>query len=416
MNIYIDCTSTYISGLNTGIQRVVRNIINYSILISPEFQIKIIPVRWNNRNFIKISKKLEYTIQEQKPKSGKQKIIRIGKTVIKIFPVFLKRRLRLLFGYISIYILSCKDWGCPKITMGEKDIFLFPDSNWTINSYFWEYLKKLKQKNVKTGFIVYDIIPVLEPNFCVSYLEENFNIWFKKIIETSDFIFTISETVKSDVILYMQEQKVDRNIPITSFMLGSDIDGKNKEGETRENIKKIFKNEKTYLFVSTIEPRKNHNYAIDAFEVLWKNKKEVSLCLIGRMGWKYEKLLERIKNHPMYSKHLFLLNDVTDTELDYCYKNTKGVIFTSFIEGYGLPIVEGLSYNKPVFVSDIPIHREVGKDFCYYADLKNPESLAKLIDKNEQGILPKIDMSKFKNITWKESTRELIKKILALKL
>ncbi len=64
-----------------------------------------------------------------------------------------------------------------------------------------------------------------------------------------------------------------------------------------------------------------------------------------------------------------------DAELHHCYNGARGVIFPSIVEGFGLPIVESLWFGKKTFVSDTPIHREVGGDDCCYFGLEHPTSL-----------------------------------------
>jgi alpha-1,2-rhamnosyltransferase len=74
-----------------------------------------------------------------------------------------------------------------------------------------------------------------------------------------------------------------------------------------------------------------------------------------------------------------MYNELNDAELNVCYDNASAVLFSSYVEGFGLPIVEAKQRGVPVFASDIPVFREIGEDRVYFFDLDDPSSLAALI-------------------------------------
>jgi alpha-1,2-rhamnosyltransferase len=168
--------------------------------------------------------------------------------------------------------------------------------------------------------------------------------------------------------------------------------------------------------VGTIEVRKNHQYLLDAFDLVWQQCPDAVLCIIGKIGWLSEHVIDRIKNHPLYKKNLFMFNNVSDFELDYYYKHSKALIWPSLAEGFGLPIIEALNQGLPVLASDISINRETGKDFCTYFDIHDPASLAKMIINIEKtGKMPQVRNNKeYKLITWEDSCRELFNQVQAL--
>ena len=165
--------------------------------------------------------------------------------------------------------------------------------------------------------------------------------------------------------------------------------------------------------VSTIEPRKNHVYLLDAFDLLWAENTDAALCFVGKIGWKNEQLIERIRRHPQLGKRLFMWNDLNDRELEYCYLNARSLLFPSHVEGFGLPLVEAMQRKLPVMASDIPVFREIGGDAMAYFELSDPANLARLVRHYESsGAFPvEGDMSQWKWLTWKESTGQLISRV-----
>ncbi|MEM8119924.1 glycosyltransferase, partial [Morganella morganii] len=97
-----------------------------------------------------------------------------------------------------------------------------------------------------------------------------------------------------------------------------------------------------FLMVSTIEPRKNHGYLLDAFERAWAQGSQARLCIAGRIGWKCEALVERVRQHPELNKRLFMFNDLSDKSLEYAYSHAASLVFPSYVEGFGLPLVEAM--------------------------------------------------------------------------
>ena len=111
-----------------------------------------------------------------------------------------------------------------------------------------------------------------------------------------------------------------------------------------------------------------------------------------------------------------MFNDLTDTELDYCYRHATALVYPSYAEGFGLPLVEALYKRLPVLASDIPTFREIGKDFCAYFDISRHTSLAKIIiDIENSGKMPEVRKpEEYQLPDWRDSCRELLCKAVTL--
>ena len=284
----------------------------------------------------------------------------------------------------------------------------------------WPAVKKAKNNGAIVGLVVYDIIPLTHPDFFPSAITKRFNGWFKQAVEHVDFFIGISETVQHEVQAYLKQ-----NYPYYQahsrtgfFPLGCTLDNIARNKPAGNRPKELFKINNIFITVGTIERRKNHKYLLDAFDLVWQQSPDSGLCIIGKIGWLSEQVINRIKNHPLFKRNLFMFNNVSDTELEYYYGHSKALICPSFTEGFGLPIVEALHHGLPVLASDIPVHREVGKDFCTYFDINNPACLAKIIINIEKtGKIPQGRNNKeYKPTTWEDSCRELFTRIQALSL
>jgi alpha-1,2-rhamnosyltransferase len=200
-----------------------------------------------------------------------------------------------------------------------------------------------------------------------------------------------------------------------NFTLGVDPDDLASERQVRTKIGSVFSPARpVYLAVGTLEPRKNHAYLLQVFQKLWDAGNNSALLIVGRVGWMCEELLESIQRHPRFGQQLFFMDDVNDAELGYCYAHARALLFSSLVEGFGLPIIEALRRGLPVFASDIPVFREVGGEYLVYFDPVAPVSLVNLLREYEaSGIYPARPPADFRWPDWSQSTTELLNQLVA---
>ena len=363
--LLIDCSFISTTKLNTGIQRVVRKVIE---------------------NIDTICDKEIYTPYQVILKRGKIKEISLTNRDKKLIS---------------------------NITPQSGDILLLLDSTWHLNT--WDSIKMAKDNGAKVIAVIYDIIPISHPQFCDANLVKLFKNWFEMATGFVDGFIAISHTVQIQLESYLQnnfsEKILDKKFDY--FLLGADFNYQEfniYSEKINPKLINLYQNSSNiYLIVSTIEPRKNHKYLLDVFDKLWEQDIDVTLNIVGKVGWMVDELMDRIDTHPQYNKRLFYWNNLTDIELNYCYQNSKMLLFPSFIEGFGLPIIESLNNKLPVMASDIPIHREVGRESIGYFDINSVNDLVSKIAKIEiDGIPTHLKITNdFRWISWRESTQML---------
>ncbi|MDA8139715.1 MAG: glycosyltransferase family 1 protein [Desulfobacteraceae bacterium] len=295
------------------------------------------------------------------------------------------------------------------------DVLILLDSSW--HSDLFEQVEELKRRGVIIVSVIYDLIPLTHPHFCDEGLVTAFINWFAWVTKIADGFIAISKAIRDEVKVNV-ERSIQTQGPVPKwydyFYLGSDLDLSEKCRLGRPRTKSPFEEGvPVYLMVSTIEPRKNHAYLLDAFDLLWEFGIRINLLLIGKIGWKCQELMKRIIDHPEYNQRLYFLNRATDTELEYCYSNSRCVLLSSFVEGFGLPLVEAMQRGIPVMASDIPVFHEVGGDYVAYFDLSEPRSLANLVLQFEKsGQFPASQqITNWSWLTWQDSAQQFLDKI-----
>jgi O-antigen biosynthesis alpha-1,2-rhamnosyltransferase len=416
--IYLDCTHTYNSGQNTGIQRVVKNIVQNRFEVSKLFGIEIVPVVFYNKEYKKFDRfpdiRATSSIKKYKVKNILKKVLSFFRkffSKVKVIDDFLhnpKFILKLNSYYERVFVsYHVED---EKVEFSQNDILLFLDATWLNSEYkFYESLKN--RYGIKIVATIYDLIPINQSQFCSVDLTLTLKDWFEKSINLVDAYIGISKFVQKECYEYIKnslnsdvlESKFDY------FYLGANLkDFDLSKADIRDDFKNIFNTKNVFITVSTIEPRKNHKYIVDSFDKLWENGVDVRYVIIGKVGWEVDDFISRVKNHKEYNSRLFLLENIDDEHLLYAYKNSKALIFASFIEGFGLPIIESLHNKLQVLASDIGVHREIGRDFVSYFNLNDINSLIKLIE--DDNFNKNID--DFKWISWEESAKDLVEKVL----
>jgi len=439
MRLLVECSYVYDHPrFNSGIQRVVRNIVSQlgktkeiahaiPVILKNNKVYEVIRLKPDNY-LMYVGNRLHYRLIRARERYWTY-CPRIGDLRLFRASLNLRRGLFILFKlfdvlfYLAILIVSgvcqIEEFDKRIVTLEVKpdDVLVLLDSSW--HSGFLSQVEELKAQGLTIVSVIYDLIPITHPRFCDEGLVVVFESWFKRVSETADGFISISKTIRDQAQAYAR-QGIGETEPqhqwFDYFHLGSELDFVQKNGRVRQKVKKPFQNGcPVYLMVGTIEPRKNHGYLLDAFDLLWQKGWGVNLCFVGKVGWKCNALIKRVKTHSQYNRRLFMFNDLSDTELEYCYQKSRSLVFPAYVEGFGLPLVEAMQRGLPAMASDIPVFREVGGDYIAYFDLEKPDTLAALIRQYEDsGKFPASKKVKdWSWLNWEDSTKQFLTRIVS---
>ncbi len=125
-----------------------------------------------------------------------------------------------------------------------------------------------------------------------------------------------------------------------------------------------------FVYISTIEPRKNHLLLLNIWRRLIETLGDAApmLVLIGRRGWENENVIDMLDRADILRGHVIEAGELPDGPMQQLVAGSRAMLMPSFIEGFGMPVVEALSAKIPVICSDIAAHREVGGDAPDYLD------------------------------------------------
>jgi len=236
---------------------------------------------------------------------------------------------------------------------------------WAILTYLFYPFFKAKTKIIQ---IVPDIIAWHYPEFFPGIISFVFKI-YGKFFANLPFLYIVhSEFTENDICKSWNVSA--EKIKVVS--LGSFIEPM----QPREN----FSGSKI-LYVGTIEPRKGVDKLLDAFEFVRKEIPHAELILCGKIGWKVDRLVERIKKMTAGNSNVKYLGYVSDEKLIELFREVDVCVYPSLYEGFGLPPLEAMACGCPVIVSNSSSLPEVVGDAGILIDPDDVAGMAKAIIK-----------------------------------
>ena len=218
---------------------------------------------------------------------------------------------------------------------------------------------------------VYDAIPIAHPQWANQRLRSFKNWLLKQSVSNADRVIAISEAARDEVISnYGIRAERTRVVPLGIDDAWFDpVDERVMTNTlTRRKLERGY-----FLFVGTLQPRKNVEALLDAYEALPQEiRRERQLVIVGKYGWNAETLRQRLENARPLNRCMWL-EYVPRDELHQLYAGAGAFVFPSLAEGFGLPILEALSKGLPIIASDLPVLRELGAHHATYVDATRRE-------------------------------------------
>lgn len=126
---------------------------------------------------------------------------------------------------------------------------------------------------------------------------------------------------------------------------------------------------KYFLYVSTLEPRKNHITLLHAWRRLINEINDVPLLVfVGKRGWNNEDLFRYLDQNATIKEHVREMGTVSDEFLNELISGAHAILFPSLNEGWGLPITEAAELGKQIICSNIPALVESSGGDAEYLD------------------------------------------------
>ncbi len=219
---------------------------------------------------------------------------------------------------------------------------------------------------------VHDTTFITHPQYHIPSKRLYFKWGIPRSVKKCDKVVAISENTRKDLIgLYPEESSKFVYIPY----------GIKKEffsplpPEREAELMKFSLPENFILYVGVLEPRKNIEGIIKAFNEIRERIPGHKLVLAGRKGWYYDPIFELVRDLGLQDSVIHI-GHVDYLTLPGLFRKASLFTYPSFYEGFGMPVLEAMASGCPVVTSDISSTKEIGGDGCAFADPNDVKGIA----------------------------------------
>jgi hypothetical protein len=223
------------------------------------------------------------------------------------------------------------------------------------------YVTMLRQLDVRPVFVVHDLIPITHPEYCRAGEGALHQQRMRHVLMLGSGVVTNSQNTLNDLRQFAQQLQ----LPMPPAVVGLLAPGHGVYTVDARPIPEPY-----FVVLSTIEPRKNHLLLLQVWRRLIEQHgvSTPRLVVIGQRGWECENIVDMLERCAVLKGFVTELSDCTDETLVNYLHHAQALLFPSFAEGYGMPLVEALSLGVPVIASDLGVFREIAEEIPDYID------------------------------------------------
>ncbi len=253
------------------------------------------------------------------------------------------------------------DWGVPHILKKYKpELFLSTDG--------WLSLRT----NIKSLPVIHDLNFFHYPEFIPWHVRKYYNYFFPRFIKKADRIATVSSYTRQDII---SRFNIDKD-KIDIVYNGASEELKPLQKEEQDKVRLRFSEGSPYfLFIGLIHPRKNLANLIKAFDDFKQSVYcNVKLLIVGSRKW-WTPDIQDAYNNSKFKNEILFTGRVSSEDLRIITASAISLVYASYFEGFGIPLLEAMYCDIPVITSKVSSMPEVGGDAALYVEPASVKSI-----------------------------------------
>lgn len=252
-----------------------------------------------------------------------------------------------------------------QVNRSDAELFFSPDGFMPLNL------------NIPSVITIHDVAHKEYPDQIPKAARRYYERYMPKFIQAADAILTVSGFSREEIIRYYE---VDPDkIHVTYNGVSSEFKPLDDES-VLEQRQKWAGGKPYFLFLGSIHPRKNVDGLIRAY-TLYRSKggADYPLLLAGKRSWQLENV-DRAFAESQYKGDIRFLESVPQAELPLLLGGAIALVYCSYYEGFGLPLVEAMACGVPVITSDTGALKEVAGNAGYLVNPHSPGEIAKTMN------------------------------------
>lgn len=211
----------------------------------------------------------------------------------------------------------------------------------------------VRRRDLRLVPLVHDLIPITHPQFCRQGEDERHRQRMRTVLDIASGVVTNSAHTLDALRTFAQDEQ--RSLPPAAIAWpGTPI---------LPSVPQRIGIEPSFVILGTIEGRKNHALLLSLWRQLLQERGSAAvpkLLIVGRRGWQADDVFVQLDSGD-FGDRVIEVGALDDRRLADILTNAQALLFPSFAEGYGIPLVEALAAGVPVIASDLPVFREIGQ-------------------------------------------------------
>jgi glycosyltransferase involved in cell wall biosynthesis len=216
--------------------------------------------------------------------------------------------------------------------------------------------------DVRPVYFVHDLIPITHPQFCRAGEAARHLERMRTVLATGCGVIANSRATLDDLARFADSEGLAQPPGVVAWLASPHLQPQAQSADVSERP--------AFVVVGTIEARKNHLLLLRVWRRLVERLGAGAprLMIIGQRGWEADEVFDILNRDQTLREHVVEVNDCSDTRLAWHLANARALLFPSWAEGFGLPLVEALGFGCPAIASDLPAFREIGQGVPVFLD------------------------------------------------
>jgi glycosyltransferase involved in cell wall biosynthesis len=231
----------------------------------------------------------------------------------------------------------------------------------------------LRRAGVRPVFMVHDLIPVTHPEYCRAGESARHVARMEQMLRMGAGILANSQATHDELQAFAKTHGLPVPPTVVAPLAAPEL--------PLESVERAPLPQPYFVVLGTIEPRKNHLLLLNVWRRLVSELGEHTphLVIIGQRGWECENVVDLLERCAPLRGVVHELGRCSDSELTQHLLHARALLFPSFAEGFGLPLVEALRLGTPAIASPLPVFQEIAGAVPDYVDALDGPAWAQAI-------------------------------------
>lgn len=232
----------------------------------------------------------------------------------------------------------------------------------------------IERSGVRPVYYVHDLIPITHPQFARSGEPERHSLRMTTVLERAASVIANSDDTISALASFAKAKGLEMPPAVCIPLAGLDAPATERGAPPLDCP--------YFVTIGTIEGRKNHRLLLRIWRqlIVRLGTQTPKLVIIGQRGWQADDVFCALDSDIEIKPHILELGRCDDKELRDYIAHARALLFPSFVEGQGLPLIEALGEGTPAITSNLGVFREAAGDIPEYIDPSDEEGWRAVIE------------------------------------